>query len=64
MSVLALAVLGLVGGGLLVAVSVLVPGRLLSRPADDALPADGALPPVGPLDASDAADTSAEEAGA
>ena len=58
MSVLTLAALGILGGGLLVAVSVLVPGRMLSRPTDDALPADG------PLDASDAADTNAEEAGA
>lgn len=58
MNVLTLAVLGIVGGGLLVAVSVLVPGRLLSRPTDDSLPTDG------PLADRDAADTRAEEAGA
>ena len=65
MSVLILAALGLVGGGLLIAVSVLVPGRLLSRPEGDALPPEGdALPPEGPVGAADAGDTHAEEAGA
>lgn len=58
MSLLTLAALGILGGGLLIVVSVLVPRRMLSRPTDDALPTDG------PLDASDAADIHAEEAGA
>lgn len=58
MSVLTLAALGILGGGLLIAVSALVPRRMLSRPTDDALLTDGLL------DGSDAADTRAEEAGA
>ena len=64
MNELLLAALGVLGGGLLIAVSVLVPGRLLSRPAEDALPVDDALAADGPLLATEAAYTHAEEAGA
>ena len=58
MSLLTLAALGIVGGALLIALSVLVPGGLLSRATEDA------LPPEGPLADRDASDTHAEEAGA
>ncbi len=40
MSALTLGALGIFGGGLLIAVAVVLPGRVLSRPEPDPLPAD------------------------